>query len=71
MDIEDYELKALKGARKTIKKYKPVLIISAYHKREDILEIPYYLKNLVPEYRFRFLNLKKSSPAGERVIIAL
>ena len=70
MDIEGYELKALKGARETIQKYKPVLIISAYHRREDILEIPYYLKDLVPEYKFRFLNLRKSHPIFEKVIIA-
>ncbi|MBW9221447.1 FkbM family methyltransferase [Methanothermococcus sp. SCGC AD-155-C09] len=70
MDIEGYELKALRGGAKTIKKYKPVLIISAYHKREDLLEIPYYIKDLVPEYRFRFLNLRKSDPRGERVIMA-
>ncbi|MBW9222915.1 FkbM family methyltransferase [Methanothermococcus sp. SCGC AD-155-K20] len=69
MDIEGYELRALKGARKTIKKYKPVLIISAYHKREDLLEIPYYLKDLIPEYRFRFLRLRKH-PIYERVIMA-
>jgi len=70
MDIEGYELKALKGARKTIKKYKPVLIISAYHKIEDILEIPYYLKKLVSEYKFKFLDLKKSHSTFEKVIIA-
>lgn len=70
MDIEGYELKALRGARETIQKYKPVLIISAYHRREDILEIPYYLKDLVPEYKFRFLNLRKSHPIFEKVIIA-
>jgi len=71
MDIEGYELKALKGSKKTIKEHKPVLIISAYHRMEDILEIPYYLKELVPEYRFRFLNLRKSHPMFEKVIVAL
>jgi len=71
MDIEGYELKALKGAKKTIQKYKPVLIISAYHKKEDILEIPYYLKKLVPEYKFKFLNLRKSHTIFEKVIVAL
>jgi len=52
MDIEGSELKALEGAQNTIKKHKPRLAISVYHKPEDILEIPLYIQSLVPEYRF-------------------
>jgi len=70
MDVEGYELKALKGAKETIKKHKPILIVSAYHKREDILKIPNYLKKLNPEYKFKFLNLRKSHPIFEKVIVA-
>ena len=40
MDIEGAEYKALCGAKETIKKYRPRLAISVYHKNEDILEIP-------------------------------
>lgn len=52
MDIEGAELNALKGAAHIIKKYKPKLAISLYHKPEDIVEIPVLLNELVPEYRF-------------------
>ena len=52
MDIEGAELKALEGAQKTIKKYKPKLAISVYHKPEDLFEIPEYILDLVPEYKF-------------------
>lgn len=52
MDIEGAELGALKGAEKILKTYKPKLAISIYHKPFDIFEIPFYLKEIVPEYNF-------------------
>lgn len=51
MDIEGAELKALEGARELIRKHKPKLAICLYHKNEDMWEIPYFIKNLVPEYK--------------------
>ena len=51
MDIEGYELRALKGARKTIVDFKPKLAICLYHKALDIFEITSFIKQLVPEYK--------------------
>lgn len=51
MDIEGAELEALKGAVDTIKNNKPRLAICLYHKPEDVVEIPRYVKELVPEYK--------------------
>jgi FkbM family methyltransferase len=70
MDIEGFELEAIKGAKETIKTFKPVLIISLYHRGKDFFEIPYLLKKLVPSYNFRFLNLNRKHPCFERILLA-
>jgi FkbM family methyltransferase len=51
MDIEGAELNALKGAKETILRDKPKLAICLYHSDEDMLSIPEYIHNLVPQYR--------------------
>jgi len=56
MDIEGYELNALIGAKELIKKCKPKLAICLYHKPEDILEIPKYIKELEPNYKMWIVN---------------
>jgi len=70
MDIEGYELSALKGAEQTIKEFKPVLLISAYHRGRDIFEIPKFLKTIVPEYKIKFVNCNHSTATIERNLVA-
>lgn len=69
MDIEGAELNALKGAEQTIRKYKPKLAISIYHKPEDIWEIPSILLDFVSDYKFyiRHYNID----TAETVLYAL
>jgi len=43
MDIEGLELEALRGAAATIERHRPVIVMSAYHKPEDKVELPGYL----------------------------
>jgi FkbM family methyltransferase len=54
MDIEGAEMDALRGAAETIKRHKPTLAISAYHRRNDCIDIPKYIRSLVPGYKFYF-----------------
>ena len=54
MDIEGSEMAALEGASQIIREFKPRLAISAYHKPEDIWEIPYKLKEKNINYKIFF-----------------
>jgi len=54
MDIEGAEMSALKGASKIIRKFKPMLAISAYHKPEDLWQIPIKIKELNVKYKIFF-----------------
>ena len=50
MDIEGAEMKALQGAKDTIKRNHPVLAISIYHSNEDMVRIIPYIHGLIPQY---------------------
>ncbi len=50
MDIEGAEISALTGAQNHIRRSRPKLAISLYHKLSDLIEIPALCKRLVPEY---------------------
>lgn len=59
LDVEGAELKALQGAEKLIRKYRPILAICVYHKLEDLGEIPQYIASLHLDYQF---YLRQYSP---------
>lgn len=54
MDIEGSEMDALRGAVNTIKRCRPILMISAYHKKEDLYTIYDFIKQTVDGYKFFF-----------------
>ena len=51
MDVEGAELPVLKGAAKTLKRFKPKLALSAYHRPDDFRRIPEFIKSVSPGYR--------------------
>lgn len=51
MDIEGAELDALKGAAQIIKRDKPQMVISAYHRTCHMWEIPLLIKEIEPSYK--------------------
>lgn len=51
MDVEGYELHALKGAEETIRHCAPKLAICAYHRPSHLWEIPLAIHRLRPDYK--------------------
>lgn len=70
MDIEGFEYNAVKGALETIRRDRPVLLISIYHTGKDFFEILPMLRSLDLSYRFRFIDLSPASPLSEKMLVA-
>lgn len=62
MDVEGHEMEALRGSSQTISIYKPKLAISAYHRPNDLFDIPLLIKALNPDYKL-FFRLHKQTGA--------
>ena len=58
LDIEGAELDCLKGAAKTIVRWKPKLAISAYHKPDHLWTLAQYIKSLRTDYKFAFRHYR-------------
>ena len=53
IDTEGYEKQIITGAKKTIKKFHPVIACSAYHLPKDKKEIPKLVLKIEPKYKYR------------------
>jgi len=51
-DVEGAEYEALLGSTEIIKKYSPKLIVSLYHRNEDIFKLLLLVNNINPNYNF-------------------
>jgi FkbM family methyltransferase len=51
MDVEGSEQNALKGAAKTLRKFKPKLSVAVYHLRRDLEVIPALIRQIRPDYQ--------------------
>ena len=69
-DVEGAEREALWGSDKTIRKSRPVLLVSLYHKSRDIFELINLLYKRYEGYRF-YLKRLKCLPAWEINLIMI
>ena len=56
MDVEGFEQRAIIGASRHIKEDKPKLLISVYHRNEDLIKIPKMIDDICPNYKFYLRN---------------
>lgn len=68
-DIEWFEYESLLGAEETIKKDKPVLIISLYHRGKDFFEIKPLLESWNLGYKFTVRKWNCFHPFADTVLI--
>lgn len=63
-DVEGSEREALLGSQKTIKAHTPALLVSLYHRSEDMLTLPKLVKQIEPSYKL-YLRRMKYLPAWD------
>ena len=69
-DVEGAELEALVGSGAIIKEYMPALLVSLYHRSEDLFSLPIYLSEHYAEYKL-YLRRTLCLPAWEIALIAV
>lgn len=57
-DVEGSEKEALEGSRKTIEAHAPKLLVSLYHRSEDIFALPLMIHEMNPAYRLYVRKLR-------------
>lgn len=69
LDIEGAESDAINGAVETIKKCRPILVISVYHSAKDFFEIKPFIESLDMGYKFRLIKLWPNRPMLDVILI--
>lgn len=70
IDIEGFELECIQNSINTIKKHKPIMLISIYHHPKDFFEIKPLLENLDLGYKFMIKKTNPFSLVYELMLIA-
>ncbi len=70
LDIEGYGLRAIKGAKNTIKQHTPILLLSIYHSSEEFFELKSYLSSLNLNYKIIIRKLGSNKPFYDTNLIA-
>ena len=69
-DVEGAEKEALEGSKNTIEDHRPALLISLYHRSEDIFELPLFIHEKYPDYKL-YIRRRQYVPAWDTVLLAV
>ena len=69
-DVEGAEREAIEGSRETILRYRPELLVSAYHRSEDLFALPLQIHEICPAYRL-YLRRYPYIPAWDLNLICI
>ena len=70
MDVEGAEADTLQGMQETIRRCKPKMLVSAYHKPDDFITLPRLIHSICPDYRL-YLRRTPCIPAWEIQVCAI
>ncbi len=69
-DVEGAEARALLGSREVIRRNRPALLVSLYHRSEDLFALPLLLQSICPDYDF-YLRRERCLPAWDLNLLAV
>ncbi len=64
-DVEGSEREALDGSVKTLAAHKPTLLVSLYHRSEDMFALPLHIQKIAPHYSAFYLRRMAGVPAWD------
>ncbi len=64
-DVEGSEREALDGSLDTLTQHAPTLLVSLYHRSEDIFALPLHIKAIAPHYKGFYLRRLRGIPAWD------
>jgi len=70
-DLEGFEMYFLRGALETIKKDRPILVLSIYHSADDFFGIKPFIENLGLGYRFRLFKADDGMILGGTCLLCM
>ena len=69
VDIEGNESKFLAGAQKTLRTYRPIILLSIYHSYQDFFHLKTCLESFQLDYRFRIIHPMNGKIIGETMLL--
>lgn len=70
IDVEGAEERVINGAKSVIAKHRPKMLVSLYHRTEDMFKLPLLISAICPRYKF-YLRKTRAVPGWEFQLIAI